>query len=194
MKRIVVIIISFWCALTASAVTYSSPYRGTGRTGHVYSSHCYSSMSGKTQAPVASMGSTSSYISHGSTSTMIVSPHAATGFTTAASSIHGGVMASTTYERISAPKRAMGHPGDPGYCPDCIDLDGDDVCDRCGCSLYEGCFCESESGYCWCPINDSWDVWLFMATLCATYALVKGRGVICSKECVKKSYFQMKCG
>ena len=178
MKKIVVIIISFWCALTASAVTYSSPYRGTGRTGHVYSSHCYSSMSGKTQAPVASMGSTSSYISHGSTSTMIVSPHAATGFTTAASSIHGGVMASTTYERISTIRRTPGHKGEPedDPCPYCIDNDDDGYCDRCGCDM-EDCTCEEESGYCSCPINDTWDVWLFMATLCATYALVKGRGV-----------------
>ena len=163
-----------------SAVRYASPYSGAGRAGYVYTTstaHSHSASLGMAQSPVASMGSTSAYIGRGVSTTMAVSTPAVTGFTTAASAIRGGVMASATYARMGVVKREPGHPPAPDECPYCHDDNGDGVCDRCGCAM-DDCTCEDESGYCWCPIDGDWKVWLFMAAIAAAYAASKRKAAV----------------
>ena len=163
-----------------SAVSYSSPYKGSGHAGYVCATaHSHTASLGMTQAPVASMGSTSAYIGRGVSATMAVSTPAVTGFTTAASAVRGGMMASATYARMGVVKREPGHNGEPGEddCPYCHDDNGDGVCDRCGCDM-EDCTCEEESGYCWCPIDCDWKVWLFMAAIAAAYAASKRKAAV----------------
>ena len=176
MKKVLTIILFLLCAVTIHAVTYGPSYKGSGRVGYVCASNYVTS--GLAQTPVASMGSTSSYANRGMSSSTAMRAPSATGFTTVASNIRGGVTASTTYGRMNGPRKAMGHPGDPGYCEHCIDENNDGICDRCGCDEYDGCDCATDPtgpGYCWCPIGDGWEVWLFMAILAAGYAAWRRR-------------------
>ena len=91
---------------------------------------------------------------------------------TSASTVSGGVTAAQTYARIGGPKKSQAYPGVPD-CPQCIDEDGDDVCDKCGCDLFDGCTCAGESGYCWCPIDLDWTVFFFFAVLMTLYFVFK---------------------
>ena len=96
--------------------------------------------------------------------------------TTSASQVGGGMTASQTYARIAGKRMGPDVPGEPD-CPYCIDANGDNVCDRCGHNLLDGCTCESESGYCWCPIGDGWQVMIFMMLLSIGYVVWK-RGTL----------------
>lgn len=87
---------------------------------------------------------------------------------------------------MNAPRR-ISPSGDPFGCSEC-EYDENGVCIHCGCTIdmvdVEGhCACVEESGYCWCPIGDGWQVWLFMAMLAAGY----GCFVIRRREKVVKS-------
>lgn len=122
------------------------------------------------------------------------------GIYTAASQVRGGVTTGTTYGRMNAPRRAkmegdpLPTPGeDDPTLPNCgchwVDNgDGTYTCSICGYTwdeLDECCHCQEEEngGYCWCPIGDGWQVWLFMAMLAAGY----GCFVIRRREKVVKS-------
>lgn len=111
------------------------------------------------------------------------------GFYTSASAVRGGVTAADVY---SSTNRSSGRRGakaeeDPmpdtptsgceeGACIWVIDPEtGDIVCAGCGCTYEDGCHCHDESGYCWCPIGDGWDVWVLMALLAIGYAVYKKR-------------------
>ena len=182
-----------FCALTMYAVSYASPYKGSAHGGYVAQPVYHSVGSvGIAQQPTATMGSTSAYrgtINSGVMAT--VKP--VRGIYTSASAVRGGVTSGQTYGRMNGPRRARMeetpiHPGDPDDdddpCPHChddiINATGepghDNLCDECGHDMYE-CTCEGEDGYCWCPIGDGWDVWLFMAVLGTGYAFVARRRV-----------------
>ena len=172
LKKVITIIICLLCALTAFAVSYASPYRGSGR-GYIHTT-LHTATQGLAQAPVATMSSTSrGYGSHGvstpiDTRTIDVVP--VSGICTAASAIRGGV---TTYDSghvHGVSRKTPGHNDDVDECPYCVDEDGDDVCDICGHDI-DDCTCEEEYGYCPCPLTDGWQVWLFMAVLAAGYDL-----------------------
>ncbi len=98
--------------------------------------------------------------------------------TTSASAVNGGVTASETLARIAAPRRNS--PGTPGVpdCGQCVDANGDGVCDRCGCDLLDGCTCAAENGYCWCPLETDISAVLFLALLSAIYIYKKHRHAV----------------
>ena len=202
MKKIFTIIIGLLCALTAFAVSYASPYKGSMRVYTTSAMGNSSSMhtSGFAQTPVASMSSTSGYTSVVSGSAVGASRPATTmmavssSITTVASSIRGGV---TTYNTTAATSTHKGGlrftPDTPGEVeqepPECgchwvwDDEKGAWVCPICGCEwdgLSESCDCVGESGYCWCPLSDGWPVWLFMLALACAYAGYKSRGSLSS--------------
>lgn len=191
LKKVFLIIISLVCAVSVFAVSYATPYKGSGRSGGIYLSsaaHRSAASMGMVQAPVATMSSTSS-INTGVrgvnvTRTMTVAMPAANsvrGIYTAASAVTGGV---TTYQTGVHPGK--GHirrdggssmdDDDPIIdCTSCVDGNEDGICDRCGCDLFDGCTCAEESGYCWCPLDFNIGAYLFMAVLAAGYALWKKR-------------------
>lgn len=168
-------------------MSFASPYKGSGR-GYVYtmsSVRLNSSGNGGgvlAQAPVASMGSTSSSayhgIVHGGKAAMAM-PQIA-GIRTTASSIQGGMTSGATYARLQSIKRGPIIPENPTWTCGCVDENGDEICDICNCELRlvdpEGdCACKDESGYCWCPLDFNWAVALFMAILAAAYGVYKKR-------------------
>ena len=174
LKKIVTIILCLLCAITASALSYASPYKGAGRNGYMHTSmHVHSSSSGLAQAPITSMSSTRS--SFGSERDMygggaIPSTPMVRGITTSASSVRGGV---TTYDSGTplGPRKSPG--GNPNGCH-CEDLDGDGKCDHCHAPYDEfdgGC----SNNPCWCPIEFDWRSMLYMAALAGAYALYKVR-------------------
>lgn len=100
------------------------------------------------------------------------------GLLTSASMVGGGMTASDTYARMTraaAPHQAPPLP--PGVCDECHWFwNGTTwVCTQCGADVLDGCDCESESGYCWCPLGDGWQVWVFMALLAGAYVGYKKR-------------------
>lgn len=185
------------CAGCVMAVSFASPYKGSGR-GFIYttsSSHSTASSAGLAQAPVASMGSVSRGVSAGVSSrgvapvrTMAVAMPAVSpvhGIYTAASAVSGGV---TTYDK--APKKPRGgvrksstptyplNPESPGYCEHCYYVWVDDdsyeatggywACSECGRELEDGCNC----GTCNCvPIDLNWGAMLFLALLAGGYGV-----------------------
>ena len=180
------------CTLSASALSYASPYKGAGRNGYIYTSApMRSSMtthSAMAQAPVAAMSSTSAYgiqtTSHNHETKAIANDVAVRGIYTSASAIQGGGTTYDTGNRRGIGPRRIGtppKPGDYGYCEHCHYVWSDDanagdggwVCDRCGCELEEGCTC----GSCTCdvPLTDGKEVWLLMATLAVAYGVYKKR-------------------
>ena len=97
-------------------------------------------------------------------------------------------MASTTYAQMDTsrkPRKTSEGPGVPeGSCPNCHWVWVDDlygpglggyVCEVCGSELNLGCDHMEEEGYCWCPIGDGWQVWLFMGALVLAYVFYKKR-------------------
>jgi len=166
------IILGLLCTITASALSYASPYKGAGRGGYIYTTsavHQRAASAGMAQAPVASMVSTGSSMGRGiaSAATPVASTPSVRGIQTSASQVYGGVTAADTYASIGAPKRGPSHPGE---CSHCIDENGDDYCDRCGMDIYE---CDEET--CWCPLDLNWAVMLFFTLLAAAYAVYKKR-------------------
>ena len=93
-------------------------------------------------------------------------------------------MSGNTYARMnrySSPRRAGTPPPPPdpddpedGWCDQCHDDNGDGVCDNCGCDLTseDGCTCEDEYGYCWCPLDFDGIAMLFMAMMALGYAVI----------------------
>lgn len=170
------------CALYASALSYASPYKGAGRSGYIHTtmhrsqSYSHSGITTMAQAPMATMGSTSA-ITRGmanSSDAVSANPFDVRGIQTSASAIQGGV---TTYDTGShfSPRRSNtpGH-GEPNPdCEHCIDENGDDVCDICGCDLLDGCTCDS----CTCdvPLTDGKEVWMLIAAMAAAYGAYKKR-------------------
>ena len=96
------------------------------------------------------------------------------GFYTCASAIRGGVMSGNTYaqmNRIGSPRKSPTHPDDAEECEECIDANGDGVCDVCGCDM-DNCTCAEESGYCWCPLDFDGIAMLYMAMMALGYAVI----------------------
>ena len=185
------------CALTASAVSYATPYMGSGR-GFIHttsSAHVHSignGGGGMASAPVASMSSVSG---RGITTSAVAStrvsyssgitsaPRVRSGIYTSASAIHGGVTTEETGHhhgggvKTSTPPPPS--PGTPGYCEHCHYIwveDPDDevhggywVCSECGKEIGE---CECDDCQC-VPIDEEWHVWLFVSLIAALYALIK---------------------
>lgn len=174
------------CALTASAVSYATPYMGSGKGFiHTTSSARVHSIGngggGLASAPVATMGSvngrgvsSSTVASTGGAyaSVAVSSPRVHSGIYTSASAISGGVTTEDTghhHPHGGVRTETPWHPGDPGNpCPNCIDEDGDEICDICGEETYE-CTCDP----CHCPLDEEWHVWLFVSLIVALYALIK---------------------
>ena len=193
LKKGLLIIWSLLCTVSACAIGYATPYKGSAHSGYIHTSapvRSSRSTMGLAQAPMASMSTTSS-MSRGISYNEPSSTPAVQGIYTSASQISGGVMASTTYAQMSI-RRAKKEdpdtppsPGDDGYCPGCAghyvwdsSLNhgrGGWICSSCGCELKDGCDCEEEYGYCWCPIDFNWAVALFMTALAAAYAVCKKR-------------------
>lgn len=186
LKKIVSVLICLLCVAGAYAVTYGSSYRGTGRSSYVATGY-HSAATGLSQAPAATMRSTSSAgYSAGyartapAKSSMTVMP--VQGLYTSASAVRGGV---TTGGRKStgAPTRKSVNPGVPDSpLPECgcywyWDEDSSQwKCTNCGCGytweemyeLEETCDCEDP---CDCPIGDGVDVWVMMAMMAIAYGI-----------------------
>lgn len=106
-------------------------------------------------------------------------PPVVQGFITSASSVSGGRSAEETYAGMQQRAGAAHAKKDllpPGVCDQCHwtqDSDGHWYCTVCGDYALDGCDCEDHYGYCRCPIDDGWQVWLFMATLVMGYGLLR---------------------
>ena len=167
------------CAITASALSYASPYKGAGRGGYIYTTsavHQRTASAGMAQAPVASMTSTGSSASRGIAyaSASGVSMPSVQGIRTSASRVSGGVTSGDTYAQIgtSGPRRGPELPS--GACGHC-DWYYDEETGTWRCHY---CDCEPEDGECnhnCVPVGDGWTAWLFVATLAGAYALYKVR-------------------
>jgi len=179
------------CALTASAVSYATPYKGSGR-GFIHTtlhnSQSHSSIGSSTvlaQAPVAAISSVNS--SRGISSSNVSVTRVQSGIYTSASSISGGV---TTYDSGHSGRKVRKspvHPGNPDddECPGCIYGD-DGTCIICGHDPMDGldddgecsghCHGECDEDGCHCvPLEFNCAVALFMTVLAAAYALYKRR-------------------
>jgi len=169
------------CALTTFAVTYASPYRGTGRG--IYTSTGYNNHSNSAQTHTATMGSTDSYYgmnTHCATTLTAVTSMSVQGFNTSASAITGGV--TTCDAGHSHGIRITKTNGDdddddddpppqPSVCH-CVWVEvspGVFQCKYCGRTLVEGCDCDP----CRCPLDMNWGVVLFMVAMAAVYAYIK---------------------
>ena len=176
LKKVLLIVISMFCAVSVWAVSYASPYKGAGRNGGIYLTsgvrHA-TTAEGMAQTPQIAMSSVSRGVSAGVSSRGIVTGRMSTGMVmgtaapvrgiyTSATDVTGGV---TTYD-TSAPHR--GHirrtgsetpppgPDDPHACPGCVGHyewdpegnagDGDWYCTQCGHYYTEGCTCATEEG------------------------------------------------
>lgn len=121
---------------------------------------------------------TSRGINYTANSSMYIPP-VVQGFITSASSVSGGRSAEETYagmqQRAGAAYAKKDMPLPPGVCDQCHWVwDGTKwVCTVCGHDALDGCTCDEEYGYCRCPIDDGWQVWLFMATLVMGYGLLR---------------------
>ena len=167
------------CAITASALSYASPYKGAGRGGYIYttsSARQHTITSGLAQAPVASMASTGSSMGRGiaSAATSAASTPSVRGIQTSASQVYGGITAGDTYTQISGPRRA---PGDPeGGEHNWVDNgDGTYTCTICGITISEDDYLEGIFDAHCVPINDGWTASLFMSLLAGAYTLYKVR-------------------
>ena len=168
------------CAITASALSYASPYKGAGHGGYIYttsSARQHTISTGLAQAPVASMASTSGSsasrgIAYASTSS--VSMPSVQGIRTSASNVSGGITSGDTYAQIGTSGHRRGPQLPPGACTNCEwYYDEETGTWRC-----HYCDCEPEDGQCehhCVPIGDGWEVLLFAAALAGAYALYKVR-------------------
>lgn len=134
---------------------------------------------GNATGPVASTVSGNSSTSRGIVYSQVsVSMPSVQGLLTSASLVGGGMTASDTYARMTraaSPHKAPSLP--PGVCEECHwEWNGTTwVCTQCGADVLDGCHCEDEIGYCWCPVGDGWEVWFFVTALAGAYALYKAR-------------------
>ena len=185
MKKVISIIVFLLWVVAGYSVNYASPYKGAGRNGYVYSTaraQSSSSYSGFAQAPTASMHSTTSmYRGIASANTNTSATSQVRVMQTFASTVTGGVTSADTYSHIRPAKSKKSSEDGPGV-PDgaCTECDwvwdpelGIYVCSVCGSWSNLGCDHLDEHGYCWCPIGDGWQVWLFMAMLAIAYTSIK---------------------
>ncbi len=130
------------------------------------------------QVSAGASSSSSRGINYTVSSSMNIPP-VVQGFITSASSVSGGRSAEETYagmqQRAGAAYAKKDMPLPPGVCDQCHWVwDGTKwVCTVCGHDALDGCTCDEEYGYCRCPIDDGWQVWLFMATLVMGYGLLR---------------------
>ena len=130
------------------------------------------------QVSAGASSSTSRGINYTANSSMYIPP-VVQGFITSASSVSGGRSAEETYagmQQRGAAYAKKDMPLPPGVCDQCHwtqDSDGHWYCTVCGDYALDGCDCEDHYGYCRCPIDDGWQVWLFMATLVMGYGLLR---------------------
>lgn len=193
MKKIGFIIVCLLCALTASALSYASPYKGFGRSGIYTTSsaqmHSFGSAgSGMAQAPVASMNSTSSSYGRGivHTSTSVSMPQVAC-ISTSASYIRGGVTTTQTYTPNGRIRRDPLPGGNPEGCecdwqydPSLFGGEGGFYCTKCGAVITIDAYLNSighgdDPCGCAVPLQEGIDVWAFVAALAGVYALYKAR-------------------
>lgn len=128
------------------------------------------------QVSSGASSSSSRGINYNTNSTLTIPP-VVQGFITSASSVAGGRSAEETYAGIQQRASAAHAKKDllpPGVCDNCNweYIGGKWVCTVCGADALDGCDCD-EHGYCRCPIDDGWPVWLFMATLVMGYGLLR---------------------
>ena len=183
MKKVLLIIIGIVCSLSASALSYASPYKGAGRNRYIQTSAPMRSSMGAhsamAQAPMAAMGSIGSYTqnmsSYGRTAEAS-SNMQVRGIYTAASAIQGGV---TTYDsgqrNVPGRRNTEVVHGKPEECH-CEDLNNDGFCDHCGAEYDDDEFdggCSNDP--CWCPLDFNWTVMLFFVLLAAAYMVYKKR-------------------
>ena len=187
MKKVFIVIYCLLCALTAAAVSYASPYKGSGyHAGPVYAS---TSTIGMAQTPAVTMSSTSSFRGHSNAGVAggAISSYGG-GISTSASSVTGGV---TTYNAAAGHTPHKARKSEP----DVPELEHCDctwywdegrhlwVCSVCGATLTQaeaemvGLFCPDagEDGHCHCgmPLEFGFEEWLFMAAIAGAYALYK---------------------
>ena len=129
------------------------------------------------QVSAGASSNTSRGINYTVSSSMNIPP-VVQGFITSASSVSGGRSAEETYTGMQQRAGAAHAKKDllpPGVCDQCHWVwDGSKwVCTVCGHDALDGCDCADEHGYCRCPIDDGWQVWLFMATLVMGYGLLR---------------------
>lgn len=198
-KVIVILILGILCGATPMQAV--SPYGiggASGLSGHssassmptvtmrstsVYRTQAASSASGYSMRGAGSTSQSAGFGSRGSVYTpsygsvrTMVNTTYRPGENVMASKVMG-VTAADTYGNINgAMNRGVrrspdfGGDGEDEECDQCIDLNSDRVCDRCGCAM-DGCTCEDESGYCWCPVGDGVDVWVMMAMMAIAYGI-----------------------
>lgn len=181
MKKITFIILCLLCAITASALSYASPYKGAGRGGYIYTTsavHQRAASAGMAQAPVASMASTGSSMGRGiaSAATPVTSTPSVRGIQTSASQVYGGITAGDTYTQISGPRRAPGDP-DSGEHNWVDNGDGTFTCTICGITISEDDYYDGIFPPECVPISDGWPIWLFLAVLAAAYGIYKKRNL-----------------
>ena len=129
------------------------------------------------QVSAGASSNTSRGINYTVSSSMNIPP-VVQGFITSASSVSGGRSAEETYTGMQQRAGAAHAKKDllpPGVCDQCHWVwDGSKwVCTVCGHDALDGCDCADEHGYCRCPIDDGWQVWLLMATLVMGYGLLR---------------------
>jgi hypothetical protein len=135
------------------------------------------------QAPVATMGTTSSYgmqsASYGRVEDSS-SDKQVRGIYTSASAIQGGV---TTYDGVRhyGPRRGPGQKPDPSVDPEegehnwVQNPDGTYTCTICGETISEEEFYNEEFPDHCVPLTDGWQVWFFLTILAGAYAIYKAR-------------------
>jgi len=184
------------------AVSFASPYKGSGR-GFIYttsSSHSTASSAGLAQAPVVSMGSVSAGMMSSGNSSNNQSSRGInyatigglSGIATCATTIRGGVTTRQTAAKMSASapnkvgvRRSQVFPG--GVVSDCEcpwDLDEENdkyVCPVCGCEIDMDVILDGDGHFhcdcdpCRCPIEWDWSVWAFLSLLSVAYIAYKKR-------------------
>ena len=196
---------SAWASVHVSGtIRYASPYKGTRNSGYAIWTHRQkSAYAGMASMPQASMGSANvGMMSTGRSSNRqsgsinySATGAGAFGIITCATGIRGGVTTKQTAAamtaRASAPQRfgarkgGPSTPENPDWLPDCgcywYEEGGIWHCVNCDCTIdpndiFDGDYPDHcDCNPCQCPITDGWQVWLFMGTLAAAYALYKRR-------------------
>lgn len=189
----------------SGTIRYASPYKGTRNSGYAIWTHrqksAYAGMASMPQASMSSanVGMMSTGRSSNNQSRSInysATGAGAFGIITCATGIRGGVTTKQTAaamtarasapQRFGAKKSGGAGGGDVEGLPNCgcywyyDEENGVWRCTVCDCTItdddlldgpVENCDCDP----CRCPITDGWQVWLFMGTLAAAYALYKRR-------------------
>ena len=182
MKKVLLIIIGVVCSLNAIALSYASPYKGAGRSGYIHSSAPIRSSTGShsvmAQAPMATMGSTSSYGMQSASSGRVEdssSDKQVRGIYTAASAIQGGVTTYDTAQRnVPGRRRAPGDP-DTGEHIWVDNGNGTYTCTICGETISEDDLLDGRFPEHCVPIGDGWSVMLFFTVLAMAYGAYKKR-------------------